>query len=124
MKGITQQQIEKIRQSKEFNDAAFYLSGIYQLLSVICLWWDEAEDNLKATGAYGFDFKHDFVSCMKMLNRFEVRLRRYVTDWESLCKEFDELEPTLRRFIFGRETPELRTKNLKHSVEEFVKRNS
>jgi len=35
MKGITQQQIEKIRDSKEFNHAAFYLGGIYQLLSVI-----------------------------------------------------------------------------------------
>ena len=124
LKEMTQQQIDKLMNSKEFNDAAFYLGGIYQLLSVICLWWDEAEDNLKATGAYGFDFKHDFVSCMKMLNRFEVRLRRYVTDWETLCKEYEELEPMLRQFVFGEETPELRLKNLKKGIEEFLKRNS
>ena len=61
---------------------------------------------------------------MKMLNRFEVRLRRYVTDWETLCKEYEELEPMLRQFVFGEETPELRLKNFKKGIEEFLKRNS
>lgn len=59
-----------------------------------------------------------------MLNRFEVRLRRYVTDWETLNKEYYELEPMLRQFIFGEETPELRLKNLKKGIDEFLKRNS
>ena len=123
-KEMTKQQIEKLMNSNEFNNAAFYLGGIYQLLSVCCLWWDEAEDNLKATGAYGFDFKHDFVACMKVLNRFEVTLRKYVTDWDALSKEFFELEPILREFVFGNDTPELRLKNLKNGIDEFLKRNS
>ena len=59
-----------------------------------------------------------------MLNRFEVRLRRYVTDWETLNKEYYELEPMLRQFVFGEGTPELRLKNLKKGIEEFLKRNS
>lgn len=121
---MTQQQIEKLMNSKEFEHAAFYLGGIYQLLSVCCLWFDEAEDNLKATGAYGFDFKHDFVACMKALNRFEVLLRKYVTDWQTLSEEFDWLEPILREFVFGKDAPELRKKNLKKGIDEFIKRHS
>lgn len=44
--------------------------------------------------------------------------------WETLNKEYYELEPMLRQFVFGEETPELRLKNLKKGIEEFLKRNS
>ena len=44
--------------------------------------------------------------------------------WETPQSFYDELEPMLRQFVFGEETPELRLKNLKKGIEEFLKRNS
>lgn len=115
------QAIEKMKSKPEFENAAFYLGGVYSLLSIMCLWWDEAEENLKAAGGYGFNFKQSFIDCKKSMNKFEVVLRKYVCNWQAVSEEFEELEPTLRRFYFGNKTPELKSTTLK-SVEEARKK--
>lgn len=55
--------------------------------SVICLWFDLAEDELKKAGGTTFDFKFEFNALKKMMNRFEVNLRKYVVKKEEMMDE-------------------------------------
>ena len=116
--------MEKIRETDECMNAAYYLSGVYQLVSVIVLWLEEAEENLRAAGVFGFEFKQNFLACATQMNRFEIRLRASVECWDEINRKFDALEPILRKFVFEENTPELKTKYLADSLEAFIKRNT
>lgn len=116
--------MEKIRETDECMNAAYYLSGVYQLVSVILLWLEEAEENLRSAGVFGFEFKKNFLACAKQLNSFEVRLRSSVEIWDEINMKFGALEPMLRKFVFDTNTPELKSKQLLESIEDFIKRNT
>lgn len=124
IKKVTPQDMEKIRETDECMNAAIYLSGVYQLISVIVLWLEEAEENLRAAGVFGFEFKQNFLACAKQLNSFELRLRSSVEIWDEINMKFGALEPMLRKFIFDAKTPELKSKQLLESIEDFIKRNT
>lgn len=124
IKKVTPQDMEKIRETDECMNAAYYLSGVYQLISVILLWLEEAEENLRAAGVFGFEFKQNFLACAKQLNSFELRLRSSVEIWDEINRKFGALEPILRKFVFEENTPELKTKYLADSLEAFIKRNT
>lgn len=124
IKKVTPKDMEKIRETDECMNAAYYLSGVYQLISVILLWLEEAEENLRTAGVFGFEFKQNFLACAKQLNSFEVRLRSSVEIWDEINMKFGALEPMLRKFVFDANTPELKSKQLLESIEDFIKRNT
>ena len=124
IKKVTSKDMEKIRETDECMNAAYYLSGVYQLISVILLWLEEAEDNLRAAGVFGFEFKKNFMACANQLNSFEIRLRSSVEIWDEINMKFGALEPMLRKFVFDNNAPELKSKQLLDSIEEFIKRNT
>ena len=95
-----QKKDELLAKTKEAENATVYMSGIYLLLSIIGLWTDMAEDNLKKLGIHKFSFKQDFNRCKNMMNGLEVSLREYGIDCELLCKYFDIVEPELMAYLF------------------------
>lgn len=124
IKKVTPQDMEKVRETDECLNAAYYLSGVYQLVSVILLWLEEAEENLRAAGVFGFEFKKNFLACANQLNSFELRLRSSVEIWDEINTKFGALEPMLRKFVFDNSAPELKSKQLLESIEDFIKRNT
>ena len=93
----------KLSEKIGFIKAAWLISGVYLLLSIICQWWDEAEEHLHDAGALHFTFKQEFMNCKKSIERFEVSMRRYVNDdkKEELLKDYDLVQTKLRKYLFN-----------------------
>lgn len=95
----------KISEKLGFIKAAWLISGVYLLLSIICLWWDEAEDYLHEAGALHFTFKQEFMNCKRAFNKFEVSMRKFVNEDKKpdFCQDFDLIQSKLRKYLFNDE---------------------
>lgn len=94
---ITQEEYKKLKlnQNKHYLNSVLYIGGVYLLNSVMCLWWDLAEDELRKAGGLSFDFKQDFNAAKNTMNRFEKRLRGYVVKKEEMMNEFETINKRL-----------------------------
>lgn len=91
---------ELLEGTEELDKATVYLSAVSLGLSMICLWAEQAEDELRKLGFFKFSFKQDYNRCENMMNNLEISLRQYGIDNHLLSKYFDIVEPKLIQYLF------------------------
>lgn len=111
---------EYLRNNKDYNISTLYMGGIYSLLSIVFLWWNEVEDYIKVADIKDYPFRQYWKESQKWLDKLEEKMRIYVNNWDSINKEFNQLEPTLREFIFGADVPELKAKRAEAQIKDFM----
>ena len=88
-----------LSQNKHYINAVLYIGGVYILMSVICLWFDLAEDALKRAGGTAFDFKFEFNALKRVINRFEINLRKYVVRKQEMMDEMWNINGRLEEIL-------------------------
>jgi hypothetical protein len=111
---------EYLRNNKDYEISTLYMGGIYSLLSIVFLWWNEVEDYIKVADINDYPFRKYWKESQKWLDKLEEKMREYVDNWDSMNNEFSQLEPVLREFIFGADTPELKAKHAEAKIKDFI----
>ena len=98
---ITQEEYKKMKlnSNKHYLNSVLYVGGVYILESIKCLWFDLAEDELRAAGGLSFGFKHEFNAAKNAMNNFEKTLRQYVVKKDEMCAEFELINARLEEIL-------------------------
>lgn len=112
---------EYLKNNKDYEISTLYMGGIYSLLSIVFLWWNEVDDYVTVADITDYPFRKYWKESQKWLDKLEEKMRKYVVNWDSMNREFDQLEPILREFIFGADAPELKTKHAEAQIYDLMK---
>lgn len=112
---------EYLKNNKDYEISTLYMGGIYSLLSIVFLWWNEVDDYVTVADITDYPFRKYWKESQKWLDKLEEKMRKYVVNWDSMNREFDQLEPILREFIFGADVPELKAKRAEAQIYDLMK---